>query len=523
MIYKRLLCVGLSLLFLAACASHDRKQALILRLGAEPSMLNPILSVDGSSSSVNGYIFNGLLTVDEQMQLVPDLAKRYEFSDDGTVIRFYLHEHIRWHDGAAFTAHDVKFTYDLIADPHTQTVRRSNYVIDGMPVEFVVINDYELEVRSPKAFAPLLNHLTMGILPKHIYEHEDVNRSKYNRQPIGTGPFTLRAWESAQYVLLNRNEDYFGKAPKLEKILLKIIPDNNTALVSFEREEVYNCGIPAKEYERISSNAAYQSFRYYDLNYTFMGFNLHHEFFKDLQVRQAISMAINKEAIVRGVLKGFAKEAHLPTSPTMWTYPSKPFSYEYNLEMAKQLLFDQGFRVDPTTGLLSRNGQAFSFKLITNKGNKDREKAAEIIQSNLKALGISVSIQLMEWSSFVAILSAKEHPKAFDAVMLGWGLGLDPDIFSVWHSSQYPDGFNFVGYNNASVDALLSKGRQELDPLKRKQIYATLYDTIAKELPYVFLYYPESLVGYSHFVKGLSAAGPSGLLNPIENISILEQ
>jgi len=500
------------------CSNPKNQQALILYLGAEPSILNPLLAIDSASSSVNSYIYNGLLTVDDKMNLIPDLAESYSINDAGTVIRFKLRSNVRWHDGKPFTAADVMFTFDKIADLKTQTVRRSDYIIDNKPVEFVVINPYEIEVRSPRPFAPLLTHLTMGIIPKHIYEHEDINQSKYNRQPIGTGPFKLRAWESSQYVLLNRNEDYFGDKPKLKKILLKIIPDSNTALLAFERDEIYSSSIPPKEFPRFSSNPQYQSFRFYDMMYTYMGFNLKHEFFKLPQVRQAIAMAIDKDTLVNGVLRGYGKTAHLPMSPVAWSYPKQSFFYPYDVNAAKKLLQEQGFVLNPKTGALQKNGRDFRFKLITNKGNKDREKVAELIQHQLKTLGIDVSIQLMEWSSFISLLNAKKDPKEFDAVILGWGLGLDPDLFSVWHSSQYPHGFNFIGYKNLEVDALLSQGRQTMKRDERRIIYSKLYNIIAQDVPYVFLYYPESLLSFSSRVKGLSAVGPTGLLNPIENI-----
>ena len=162
-------------------------------------------------------------------------------------------------------------------------------------------------------------------------------------------------------------------------------------------------------------------------------------------------------------------------------------------------------------------------KIITNKGNKDRELAATLIQKNLKEIGIEVSIQLMEWSSFIAIVNEHVDPKKFDAVILGWSLGLDPDAYSLWHSREYPKGFNFVGYSNSDVDDFLVMGRKELDREERKMIYEKMYEEIAMDVPYIFLYYPESLVGLNKIIQGVSPAGPAGLLNPIENIYLIEK
>ncbi|MDC0036955.1 peptide-binding protein [bacterium] len=515
-------CFSVILMVVFGCAQAPQTDTLMLRLGAEPSMLNPILSTDSPSSSVNGYVFNGLLTVEPSLELVPDLAESFTVSDSGLEFVFKLKRNVTWHDGVRFTAHDVKFTYDLILNPKTNTVRRSDYIIDGTPIEFRVIDEYTLQVRLPKPFAPILNRLSMGIIPKHIYEHVDVNVATANQRPIGTGSFKFKRWEAAQFVLLERNEDFFGVLPKLKHMLLKIIPDNNTALVSFEKEEILSSGVPAKDVERIAHRPQFDVHRYYDLAYTYLGFNCQNPLFKDKVLRQAIAQSIDKQAIVDGILLGYAKAAHIPTSPEMWTYPKTSFSYRYSPQHALQLLTQNGYEYDAQRNVLSKNGIPVSFKIITNKGNKDREKATVLIQSQLKKIGIDVSIQLMEWSSFIAIVNANQSPKEYDAIILGWSLGLDPDGYSLWHSSQYPQGFNIGGYKNKVVDGYLQQGRVELDRTKRAQVYQRLYDVIAKDVPYVFLYYPESLVGMNTRVQGLSPAGPAGLLNPIEAIYLQE-
>ena len=140
----------------------------------------------------------------------------------------------------------------------------------------------------------------------------------------------------------------------------------------------------------------------------------------------------------------------------------------------------------------------------------------------LSDIGIEVKIQLLEWSSFIKIVNAHQSPKAYDAVILGWSLGLDPDGYSIWHSSQYPKGFNFIGYQNSSVDKLLEKGRTTIDQAKRKSIYKTIYQDIANDVPYLFLYFPETLLGINKRVHGLSDAGPAGIMNPIENVYLVE-
>ena len=515
----------LLLLALFGCApkSISDNQVLTLRLGAEPSMLNPILSTDSPSSSVNGYVFSGLLKVNPDLELVPDLAESYTISDNGLVYLFKLKRNVTWHDGKPFTAYDVKFTFDTILDPETNTVRADDYKIDGKPIEFRVLDDYTIQIRMHKPFAPFLNGLTMGIIPQHIYEVVDVNTAKENQTPIGTGPFKFKQWETSQFVLLEANENYFDVQPKIKKIILKIIPDNNTALIAFEKEEIQSSGIPGKDFERISNNDAFKTFRYYDLAYTYLGLNNRHAFFSNKNVRKALAMSIDKRSIVDGILMGYGLPAHLPTSPEMWTYPKRPFFYKYNPKEAINILEAEGYTFDQETKTLKKGNTPITFKIITNKGNKDRELAATLIQKNMKEIGINVSIQLMEWSSFIDIVNENADPKKFDAVILGWSLGIDPDSYSIWHSRNYPKGFNFIGYKNKDVDDYLMMGRAELDREQRKIIYEEMYKLIAQDVPYIFLYYPESLVGLSKQIEGLSPAGPAGLLNPIENIYLSEK
>lgn len=511
---------GLLAIGVASCAPANPEQVLTLRLGAEPSILNPILAADSASMSVNSYLFNGLLAIDENMELVPDLAQSYTVSDDGLTITFQLHQGVTWHDGAPFTAHDVLFTYQRILDTTTNTVRRSDYIINNKPIQFELLDTYRLAVHLPQPFAPILYKLTMGILPKHRLEGQDINVATFNHHPIGTGPFRLKTWQPSQFVLLEKNPQYFKQPAQLEYVLLSIMPDQNSALISFEKEELLSCGIPAKDVKRLARHPLFDVHSYYNLGYTFLAFNCDTPLFQDQRLRQAINRSINKEAIVAGILLGYGGPASLPTSPEMWTYPSSVVPDRYQPQQALEQLQQAGYTFDAATRTLYKDGRNVAFKIITNKGNKDRERAAVMIMEQLKDIGITVSIQLMEWSSFVAVLNDQRTPKQFDAVLLGWNLGLDPDMYTVWHSSQYPKGFNFIGYRNQRVDQLLEQGRTVIDVKKRQEIYRELYTLIRADQPYVFLYYPKTLVGVNKRVGGLSDPGPAGLFNPIESVFV---
>lgn len=510
-------------LFFVSCSRNKPntiKGVLNLQLGGEPSILNPILATDSPSFEVIGLIFNGLLRVNEELELEPDLAESYEIKSNGKRYLFKLRKDVKWHDGQPFTAKDVVFTFNKILDPKTNTVRRSNYLIDGKAIKFSAIDDYTVQVDLPKPFSPFLAHMAASIVPEHLLKNEDINTASFNRAPIGTGPFKLSEWKTAQYVSVEKNEHYHSGDVKLEKIILKIIPDEQTALLALKNSEIDNSKIPYKDKKKLDNHSVFDIYQYSDLVYTYMAFNLKHPFFKDPKVREAISTAINKPALVNSILKGYGEPAWLPSSPVSWAYPEgMSFNkYQYNLVRSRDLFEEAGFVLNPKTQLLEKNGKVFEFTLITNKDNKDRERTAQIIQQFLKMVGIKVNIQLMEWASFIKIVNAPVNPKKFDAVILGWSLGLDPDGYSIWHSSEYPKGFNFIAYNNPIVDDALIKGRLETDKEKRKLIYKDMYREIAKDLPYIFLYYPQTLSGMNNRVKGISKPGPGGLLNRIENV-----
>ena len=523
---KQLFAVLMICLFIGACSSDSNKELpehLRLNLGAEPSILNPLLTTDSTSSALTGRIFNGLVQINEDLEIEPDLAKSYTISDDGLVYLFFLRDDVTWHDGIPFSGEDVLFTFKTLLDPDTNTVRRSSYIFEGKPAQFELLDPYTLKVTLPEPYAPFLEKMAMDIIPKHIYEGEDINRSGYNRTPIGTGPFKFKTWEPGQYVILDKNDNYHHGSPKVESIIYYIILDPQSALIGLKKQELDVNGIPPKDVDSITSVPFLDVYSYYDLNYTYLGFNLKHSLLQEALVRKAIAHAIDKDLIVKGVLKGKGRPAHLPTSPLLWSFPDdeNDYIYEYSPEKSKTYLEKAGYVFNKDTALYEKNGISLIFTIVTNQNNKERANTAQLIQNFLKAVGIHVDIQLLEWSSLLKKINSDQDPKDFDAVILGWSLALDPDAYSTWHSSEYPSGFNFVGYNNATVDDLLIQGRRAVVKEKRKEIYNRMYTQIVEDLPYVFLYYPESSVGVNQRVKGLSKPGPGGLMNKIETVELM--
>jgi len=504
-----------------AGSSTSKDQGFLhVSLGAEPSFLNPVLHSDSASSSVSGLIFNGLMKVDEHLDLVPDLAESYTISPDGKRYTFKLRQNIRFHDGHLLTAEDVIYTFAMVQDPKTNTVRRSGYMINGVPIEFIQVDDFTIQAILPEPFAPFLSSMGMGILPQHLLHDQDINTSPFNRNPIGTGPFKFVEWRSSQYVKLLKNDDYFDKEAQVDGILMKIIPDANTARLSIQNGDIdIQDSVQAKDVPLLNAKAHLALYDYYSLSYTYMGFNLSKPPFTDRRFRLAVSHAINRDAIVRSVLKGYGRPTLLPSTEELWSYPtdlSKIHVFGYNPDKSKALIEEMGYVFNPESGYYEKDGVPLSFTLLTNKGNKYREKTAQIIQRFMQNVGVKVSIQLMEWSSFIKVTT---DPTAFEAIMSGWGLGIDPDGYSIWHSSQHGSGFNFIGYNNPRVDRLLEAGRRETVISKRQAIYAQVYQNITYDVPYYFLYQGKAISAVNRRVKGIiETPGPLGIIDDISDI-----
>jgi peptide/nickel transport system substrate-binding protein len=485
----------------------DPNGKLVFSLGGEVSILNPILSTDSASSAVEGTIFTGMTKINKKLEVIPDLAKSWKVSKDGKTWTFYLRKDVKWHDGHPFTAEDVVFTFNSILDPKVNSVRRSNFIIDGEPIKFKALDKYTVQAILPKPFAPFLVRSGMSVIPKHLLKGKDINTAKFNRKPIGTGPFKFKEWVTGDHVSVVRNPDYYLGKPKLAEIIYKVIPDSNAQLVALEAGEIDSAGIPPKDYKRMKATEGINVFEYDSLLYTYLGLNMANPKFKDKRVRHALAYATNKKQLVSLIFKGLASPAYAPSSPVSWAYSDKVNKYPYNPKKAKKMLKEAG-------------AENLEFTILVNQGNKEREKAAVVLQQQYKKVGVKVNIRVMEWSAMLKVINTPKAPKDFDAVIIGWSLGLDPDAYSIWHSSQYPKGFNFINYDNPEADKLLEEGRTTMDKKDRKKIYAELWETIAEDQPYVFLWYPKSIIGVSERVGGLEEPGPAGVFLDIEKVFV---
>ena len=488
----------------------DYGDAIVVGSIGDASTLIPMLASDATSHEIAGLIYNGLVKYDKDLNLVGDLAESWDISKDGKVITFHLRHGVRWEDGVPFTSKDVLFGFKTIIDPKTPTA----YAGDFLEVEKAEAPDpYTFKVTYREPFAPALSSWgNIVVLPEHLLKGKDITKSPLSRHPVGLGPFKFKLWKTQERIELVANRDYFDGRPYLDGYIMRIIPDPATMFMELKAGGIDWMGLSPIQYKRQTNTPFFRKnfrkYKYLSFSYTYLGYNLRHPFFKDKRVRKAISYAIDKKEIIRGVLLGLGVVATGPYKPDAWYYNPNVKRYPYDPKKAKRLLRECGWKDTDGDGILDKDGRPFVFTVLTNQGNSLRDKTAQIIQYRLKQVGIRMKIRQLEWTAFINDFIDKRR---FEAVILGWTLGQDPDIFDIWHSSKTgPKQLNFIGYKNKEVDRLLVLGRRTFKREERKKIYFRIQEILAEDQPYTFLYVPMALPVIHARFRGIRPA-PAGI------------
>jgi len=470
--------------------------------------LNPVIANDAASGTINDLIFNGLVKYDKDIKLIGDLAERWEVTNNGKTITFYLRKGVTWHDDAPFTAEDCLFTYKKFIDPNVATPYSSSYM-DVKKAE--VVSKYVFRVTYKEPFSPALESWAAGIIPRHLLDGKDINTDAFNRHPIGTGPYKFKEWIAGQKIVLEANDAYFEGRPGIDQFIFRVIPDSSTMFQELLSGGVDMMGLNPLQYLRKSETRRikenYRKFRYPANAFTYMGYNLTNHLFADVRVRQALSYAINRQSIIDGIVLGIGRPCTGPYAHVSWAYNPDAKSYPYDPEQARRMLTEAGWKNRNSDGILEKDGRPFRFTVMTNQGNTERIRTCEIIQQNLKDVGIELTIRVMEWQAFLEQIDKR----SFDAMILGWSMSRDPDLYDIWHSSKTKKGeYNFISYKNAEVDRLLVEGRRIFDVEKRKKIYYRIHAILAEEQPYAFLYVPDATPIVHKRFKGINVA-PLGI------------
>ena len=473
-------------------------------------VLIPVYADDSVSGGICGLIYNGLTKVDKDLNIAGDLAERWDVSDDGLVITFYLRKGVKWHDGEPFTSKDVKFTFETIKDPATG----SPYISGFSDIRSIrAIDPYTVQFEYSAPYAPALLKLGMGIIPEHIFaDIKDIRRSEYARAPVGTGPYMFSEWESEKFIILKANPEYFMRVPGIKRYVCKILPDQSVQYLELVSGEIDSMTLTPYQYKYRSDIKEFRErinkYRYLTPSYTYLGYNMKDPVLSDLRVRRALSRAVNKKEIIDAALLGLGE----PCTGHFWKdsvyYNHEVDLYGYDPGEAVRLLAQAGWKDTDGDGVLDKDGLVLSLKIVTNQGNKVREDVATIVQRQWADIGVKAEIQVVAWASFIDQIIDK---KKFQVILLAWMLPLDPDCYSVWHSDSIREGgLNAVSYSNPAVDLLIEKGRREFDIEKRKEVYHEIHRLIAEDAPYTFLYFSYRTPGINKRFRGIEES-PVGL------------
>ncbi len=414
------------------------------------------------------------------------------------VIEFRLRPDVKFHDGREVTAKDVKFTYDAIMDPKNLSPR----VADYEPVKDIqIIDPHTVRIVYKRLHSPAVGTWAMGLLPEHLLNEDrlrqealrtgrdpaafSMRQSEFNRRPVGSGPFVFREWKSDQYITLDRFAEYWEGAPNYKRYIYRILPDLLTQEMEFYAGTIDAYGVQPYQVARLQQDPRFQNFSGTSYAYAYIGYNLRRPPFDDPRVRRALAMAIDVDRIIDFILY---RQGERTTGPFLkqteyYNHAIAPVSCDP--EGALKLLAEAGWRRN-ADGRLEKGGQKLQFTLITNSGNDTRKSILAIAQDAWKQIGIDVRTDLVEWSVFI---KERINKLDFDAVVLGWSMGIDPDLYQIWHSSQTgPHQLNFAGYRNPEADDLIIRIRQEYDLDRKVALCHRLHAIIAGDLPYTFLY-----------------------------------
>jgi len=453
---------------------------------ADATSLDPHRTNDGPSFLVINQIYETLL-VRTARGLEPRLAVAWRPVGDRTW-EFKLRRGVRFHDGTPFGAEAVKFTLERFINPQSRA--RAFFVL-SMVESVRVISDDTVQVTTLFPFAALLNHLTHPATS--IVGPAAVGRfgADFGRNPVGTGPFRFESWIARDRITLVRNEDYWGGAPQIARVVMRPIPEASTQIVELESggvDVVFN--MPADAVPRLERNPRVTVYKEPSFSANYVGFHLERPPYNDVRVRRAVGHAVRVAGLISFFLKDLALPANGPLAPVVFgAHPDLP-GYRYDLDRARALLAEAGVR----PGLRSR--------LLIFESAEWR-RIAQAIQASLQPIGIQVEVDVVEFGTWLSRLDRGD----FDLYGMRWGtvtLDADYTLYSLFHSSQIPNP-NYSRYRNAEVDRLLDEGRATANQDQRLRIYRRAQELIVRDAPMIFLYYPLSTYAVRSELRGTAA------------------
>lgn len=458
----------------------------------EITRINPAMDEHGE---INLLLFDGLTAHDGSGDITPGLAKDWTFDETGCTYTFYLEENIKWHDGEAFTAQDVKFTIDAIMDP----VNGSENAPDFEDIEEItVIDEHTVSFKLTAPHAAFLDYMTMPILPRHLLEGEDMQLSDFFRSPVGTGPYKLAGWDDGQAITLVKNESYFKGSASIDKIIFKTVTDDNSRTLQMQSGELDLAILPPRDADSFEGKEGYTVYNMVTSDYRGIMFNFQNEYWtENRDIIPAICYSIDREAIVDAVLLGHGEAAYSPLQRNIYNSTDIE-KYSCDPDRARQILESAGCTVSKN-GFYERGGKEIGFVLSTPAGDQVRLDIAQAAAQQLREAGINCTVEVpaqVDWRGQMAYL-------------IGWGSPFDADChtYKVFGSGK---SANYSCYSNEEVDKYLLEARQTSDSDKRKAAYGKFQQSLADDPAFALICYIDADYVASSEIHGIDSDAVMG-------------
>jgi ABC-type transport system substrate-binding protein len=488
-----LVLILLTLISANACRKSDDGRLpgyLYLRLNSNPTTLDPALITDVLGGSIAAKLFNGLVRFNENLDIVPDIARSWTLSPDQLTYTFRLRRDVRFSNGRKVTAQDVRYSFERVLTPATKApltwvldkIEGAHDFLNGGTPHISgirVVNDHTLVLRLEKPFGPFLSLLAMTTA--YVVPPEEVARlgQDFGTHPVGSGPYTLSEWKHGQYVILMAREDYFEGRPKLNGIYYRIIPEDLTAVMEFETGHIDILLIPSSEYKRYTSDPAWRDLVYGrpGLNSYYLGLNCTRPPFNDVRVRRALNMAIDRQHILNTVFEKRGVLASGPIPPGLWkngALARGAAGYRYDLKKAKALIQEAG-----------AEGATINIYITADPEVLD---IVEVVQNYLAKAGLNAKITQLDWSAFKHAVNEGEP----DAFWLSWWADYpDPEnfLYPLFHSASVGSSGNRTRCIDPEFDRLIETAQHTMDERQRYRLYRQAEDRIIQNAPWVFMWH----------------------------------
>jgi peptide/nickel transport system substrate-binding protein len=503
----------------AGCSSNDSsayslndKATVNFLIESSPTNLDPRIGTDAQSEHLHGLIFDSLLARDARMNIVPDLAERWEMPDALTYV-FHLRRGVKFHDGRPFTSADVKFTFDSILSGTVKTPKRGAFEL-VRSIETPDVDTVVFHLSEP--YASFLWDLTrpgIGIVPKDSDNNGgDNHTNNVADRPIGTGPFKFVSKEQDEEIVLERNSDYFGGAPKIERVRFRIVPDAIVRALELRKgtADLELSSLGPDTVVTLGKQPGLVADAQPGTNIAYVAFNFDDPTLAHREVRQALAYATDRESLIKYLLRGQARAASSLLPPDHWAYEPNVQQYGYDPERARQLLDAAGFHA-------GRDGMRLHLTLKTSTDESTRI-LAEALADQWKQVGIALELRPLEFATFYSDIT---HG-SFQLYTFRWvGANNDPDMFEyVFDSKKMPPaGANRGHYKSPELDRLLEQQRVEMDSGKRKVILSEIQKIVAVDEPYINLWYTDNVCVHRTRIAGITIP-PSGDFSLLNSASL---